>query len=769
MFTVIITEKGGEQRRQDFDKPEVTIGRVQGNDIILPKGNVSKRHSRIVFKDGKFIIVDLKSTNGTYVNGRKITSPLVIKESDKVYIGDFILTVEEGAGAMTGAGSPQSSLGSTGSNPHLAANTPSPMAPSGSGGHPSHPNIGMGGPPVPNLSPAHGSPAMAGGQMAGDPLGGRKSIPPPPARRPVAPAAAPSEDIPINMDDAPQSAPPPPPRQQLERPTVPRAVQAKPTVDPNRISGQRPAMMNRGTLDGVGHGPPGPPGGPNRDPLAMTAQQAAANNAAGRGLAATRPPIATATSAAAPPVHTATSAAAAAVAHHAPPHAAPMAPPVAQVVPPPSVIPVAPLDPRLARALELQRDIHARVAAQLDLARVPIDRLAEEALWQRAETAIVDVVEQLEGEGAIPSFIDQDALIKDSLNEVLGLGPLEDLLADEQVSDVLVNRPDRVLVDRGGQLVPYDKGFSSDTALRQVIARMVHASEGGFDDGLPFVDVRLRDGARLSAALPPMAVRGACLTLRKPRRVQWTLDDLVRGGTMSNQMAEFLATCVAARRNILIVGGAGAGKTTLLGALAAAVPAHERLITLEDVAELALARDSWIALETRPGGDGRLGVGMKDLLGAAQRLLADRIFVGDVRGPEVFELITLLASARDGAAVTLAAEGTKASLARLEGLARLGAGDASPRAVRDLVGQAVHVVVHLLRYADGHRRVTSIAEVLGPEGEGLAVRDLFQFHVQGHGPDGTLRGRFLGAGIVPRFYELLEARGISADPQIFSR
>jgi len=263
-----------------------------------------------------------------------------------------------------------------------------------------------------------------------------------------------------------------------------------------------------------------------------------------------------------------------------------------------------PPDPNRAKVLELQREIHDRLVAQLDLTRIPIERLGDENLWQRAESAICDIVEQLDADGHLPGFVDQDTLIKDALNEALGLGPLEDLLADDEVTDILVNRPDRVIVSRGGRLQPFEKAFSSDGALRQVIDRLIAPSGRRAGDDAPLIDIRLRDGARLTAAIPPLAVRGACLTLRKPRRQMLSLDDLTRAGTLSTNIADFLATCVSARRNIVICGGGGAGKTTLAAALAALFPPGERIVTVEDVAELALGGDQWIALETRPP-DGR--------------------------------------------------------------------------------------------------------------------------------------------------------------------
>jgi pilus assembly protein CpaF len=469
------------------------------------------------------------------------------------------------------------------------------------------------------------------------------------------------------------------------------------------------------------------------------------------------------------------------------PPVSPAATPPPVVAPPPAIAPAAardgaaaaaaaplaptpapaptPLDPKKLKVLELQREIHDRLAQQLELARLPIERLAEESLWQRAESVIVELVEQMDGAGQIPSFIDQDALIKDTLNETLGLGPLEDLLADDAVTAIFVNRHDRVLMERAGRSEHCDKIFSSELALKQVIDRLV-APIGRKAEGI--LDVRLPDGARLTAVLPPLATRGPTLALRKPRQGVVSVDDLVKAGVLSKAMADFLAVCTAARRNVVVCGGAGAAKAPLLSALAAACPPHERVVSVEETAELTLGRDAWIALEgSVADAEGKGGVGVAQLLAAARQLKPDRLVVGEVAGVEAWDLLLAMASACDGAFCAVAGEGPRAALASLETMARLGAGGATTRGVRELVAAGAHVIVHVARYADGAQRVTGISEVAGLRGDDFEIRDLFQFQPQGRGPDGVIRGRFVGLGNVPRFYDALEARGISADPSIF--
>lgn len=423
---------------------------------------------------------------------------------------------------------------------------------------------------------------------------------------------------------------------------------------------------------------------------------------------------------------------------------------------------VEPLPANTVRMLELQESILDRLVPRLDLDNIPIDRLAEESMWQKAESAIVDLVETLDSSGELPGFVDQDALIKESLSEALGFGPLEDLLADESVQEIIVDRRDRILISRHGQVVGSGKGFSSDETLRRVVERLVAPTGQELSEVCPLIDVRLRDGARLTAAVPPVAARGACLTVRKPRGQRYSLDSLVEGNTISANMADFLATCVLARRNVLVCGAPGSGKSMVLAGIADAIPEGERIVSVEEVAELDLGRDSWIALEARPEyGQRGPAITLRALLESALRMRADRLVVGDVRGAEAMELLSSLASSCDGSLVAGAGESANAALARLVTLAHLAAPGTSPAALRELAASAIDVVVHVARYADGVVRVTSIAEVVGAMDDGFQVRELFCFRGNaGH-------GQFVGAGLVPEFYRELEQLGMPADSSVF--
>jgi len=756
MFTIIIQEKGGEQRRMVFNKPEVTIGRVQGNDIVLPKGNVSKRHARIVLKDGKFIIVDLKSTNGTYVNGRKITSPLVVKDSDKIYVGDFIIGVDEAASAEDGPSEtttappaeriPGPPADMRPPRPTEAQPMPAPMVP-------------MAAPPEPAAPP----PSM--------------SAPPPPRPGPPRPAPGPSRDL------------GPPPREAMppREPMAPREPAGPGTMPPIAPPGE-----------GRTRPPIGRPGGTMPPPAMAPIPSPVAPPAGPTHLEAPPAHMPMPAPAIARPDFSPSPAMPAPISPPGPlsPAAAPLATPAASPLQgaPAPVVPLAsaggadknkralvgvgvkkvigrsvsmpsrrgvhlePLDPKVVKMLDLQSNILERLRAKLDLDKIPMDRLHEEELWKRAERATIDLVETLETSGELPKYIDQDTLIKETLNEALALGPLEDLLADEKVDEIMIDRRDRVVVGKEGQLRGSGKAFSSDEIFERVVKRLVAEAGGVIDETRPIIDLRMRDGTRLTAAVAPVAARGACLVLKKAPTQMPQLAELVSQHALSSGMADFLATCVTARRNILVCGGPGSGKTQVVAALAAASPAGERVISIEEVAELAIARDEWIQLETRPGTGKDAGVDLANLLETALRLAPDRLVVGEVRGREALPLVSALNTSIDGAIVAVSGEGAAMSLGRLVTLARVGAPAAGDGALRELVAQAFEIVVHVARWTDGSLRVLAIEEVIGCSETTVDTQVLFQFR----------DGSFVATGTVPRFYAELEARGIPADQAVFA-
>ncbi|TMQ22576.1 MAG: CpaF family protein [Deltaproteobacteria bacterium] len=355
-----------------------------------------------------------------------------------------------------------------------------------------------------------------------------------------------------------------------------------------------------------------------------------------------------------------------------------------------------------------------------------------------APSSTIDLVETLETSGELPKYIDQDTLIKEALNEALALGPLEDLLADDQIDEIVIDRRDRVVVGKAGALRGSGKAFSSDDVFEKVVRRLVAEAGATIDEVRPLVDLRMRDGTRLTAAVSPVAARGACLVLKKPPAQTPSLADLVGQGAMSPGMADFLGTCVTARRNVLVCGAPGSGKTTVAGALAAASPLGERVVSIEEVAELSLKRDEWIQLETRAGTGRNPAIDLGQLLDVALRL------------------VQALCASIDGAVVAMTGEGAAAALGRLAMLARLTApgGDG---ATRELVAQAFEIVIHVARWSDGTIRVLAIEEVVGCTDTTFDTHVLFQLR----------DGAFVATGTVPRFYAELEARGIPADQAVF--
>jgi pilus assembly protein CpaF len=416
-----------------------------------------------------------------------------------------------------------------------------------------------------------------------------------------------------------------------------------------------------------------------------------------------------------------------------------------------------PLDPKLVKMLDLQSTILERLRAKLDLDKIPMERLHEEDLWQKAERATIDLVETLETSGELPKYIDQDTLIKETLNEALALGPLEDLFADEKIDEIIIDRRDRLVVGKDGHLRGSGKAFSSDDVFEKVVKRLVAEAGSVIDDVRPLVDLRMRDGTRLTAAVAPIAARGACLVLKKAQATMPTIPDLVTSGALSAQMADFLHTAIAARRNILVCGGPGSGKTNVVAALAAAAPKGERVVSIEEVAEITMQRDEWIALETRPSTPKSPAVDLGMLLDSALRMMPDRLVVGDVRGTEAFAVISALCSSVDGAVIATSGEGANAALARVATLARLQAGPEADAAVRELVASAIEIVLHVVRAPGGQIKIHAVEEVVGYNEATFDTQVLFQQKDNG----------FAATGTVPRFYGELAARGITADQAVF--
>jgi len=603
-FSIILTEKGGSTQRLDFDVEEITVGRVDENDICLPKGNISKKHTKIVVKDGKIIVLDLKSTNGTYVNGKKLAGPQVIQPSDNVYIGDFILNVEP---------------------PDLDA----------------------------------GADHDGSGEEEAAEAGAEEEVPS------------------YEGDEATDRAPP----------------HVAPAEDEDAIRTSAPGKVSR-------------------------------------------------------------------VARTAPSPRPAAAPPRSKPPPPAKVF-------AEGRTVSL---VHDRLIEAMDLRRLDLDALGSQELRDKTESTLRQIVGKMDAAGELDAHLDRDELVSDVLNEALGLGPLEIYLADDSVSEVMVNAPSEVYVERSGRLERAPKGFSSPRAVLGAIERIVAPLGRHVDESSPLVDARLPDGSRVNAIIPPLALKGPALTIRKFRRNLLTAADLVELGAMTDAMAQFLETCVKARRNVVVSGGTGSGKTTLLNVLSGYIPPGERIVTIEDAAELQLSQEHWVQLEARPPNlEGKGAVTIRDLVRNSLRMRPDRIVVGECRGGEALDMLQAMNTGHEGSLTTLHANSPRDALARLETMVLLSGLTIPVRAIRDQVASAVNVIVQQQRYVDGTRRISAISEVVGLSEDSIEIRDVFHFLREGLDGEGRVLGQFAATGVVPAFYEELQRQGVAVNADVFQQ
>ncbi len=422
---------------------------------------------------------------------------------------------------------------------------------------------------------------------------------------------------------------------------------------------------------------------------------------------------------------------------------------------------------RYAQLTPLRKTIQEEIQAQLDLyRRNQISDMSVDELRNEATEMAWRVVR--EGRVSIPSDVDQSVLVEQVVAEAIGLGPIEPLLADESITEVMVNGAEQVYVERAGRLEPSALRFINDRSLMSVIERIVTPLGRRIDEGVPMVDARLRDGSRVNAIIPPLSMSGPILTIRKFPKRRFVMQNLVELGSLSPQMAAFLEICVNERRNIVIAGGTGSGKTTFLNALSDWIPNSERIVTIEDAAELRLAQQHVISLEARPSNiEGKGQVTIRDLVRNALRMRPDRIIVGECRGGEALDMLQAMNTGHDGSLTTGHANSPRDLLSRLEVMVLMAGMELPVRAIREQISSAVDIIVHQTRFKDGKRRITDIVEVDGMEGDVVLTQQLFRFEQQGVDADGNVLGEYAGLGTAPRFFSELEAAGLSTDRSLF--
>jgi pilus assembly protein CpaF len=405
----------------------------------------------------------------------------------------------------------------------------------------------------------------------------------------------------------------------------------------------------------------------------------------------------------------------------------------------------------------LKSIVHQELIERLDLEKLPA---AQDS--RAGQQQLMSVIQQIIGEQRIPlSGAERERLAQEVLDEVFGLGPLEPLLQDDTVSDILVNTCNTVYVERRGMLELTGVTFKDNRHLLQIIDKIVSAVGRRIDESSPMVDARLKDGSRVNAVIPPLSIDGPVLSIRRFGAMPLTADDLLRNKSLSPPMLELLRGAVAARLNIVVSGGTGSGKTTLLNVLSGFISERERIITIEDSAELQLKQRHVVRLECRPPNvEGNGAVRQRELVINALRMRPDRIVVGEVRGAETLDMLQAMNTGHDGSLTTIHANTPRDALARLETMCMMGDVHLPEKAIRAQIASAVGVIVQASRMSDGTRRITHISELTGNFAEVISMQDLFVFEKEGLGANGKVRGRFRGTGIVPKFGEKLKAAGL---------
>ena len=427
-----------------------------------------------------------------------------------------------------------------------------------------------------------------------------------------------------------------------------------------------------------------------------------------------------------------------------------------------------PADPARELRRNVQEQIQRELLKRMDMKRLTLQGVDREGLEETARTKIRQIIDEVVARGRLPEGIDPVRLEEDVFNEAMRLGPLEELLADETVSEIMVNGPEKVYIERNGKLQLSDCQFTDDASVLAVIERIVAPLGRRIDESQPYVDARLQDGSRVNAIIAPLALSGPTITIRKFAKNALTPEDFIRFGTWTHNAAEFMKLCVMLRKNVIVAGGTGSGKTTLLNLLSGYIPHSERIITVEDAAELRLQQPHVVRLEARPANiEGKGAVTIRDLVRNCLRMRPDRIIVGECRGGEALDMLQAMNTGHDGSLTTVHANSPRDVISRLETMVMMSGMELPSRAIREQVASAVDIVIHESRLSDGSRKVVAITEVTGLEGSQIVMQDIFAFKQTGVGENGRVLGEFRPTGAMPTWFDQLAGRGISVDPRMF--
>ncbi|HEY1956894.1 MAG TPA: ATPase, T2SS/T4P/T4SS family [Polyangiaceae bacterium] len=746
MFTIVISEKGGAERRETFDKNEINVGRVQGNDLMLPKGNVSKHHARLLYRDGRFIVTDLKSTNGTYVNGRKIAQATIVREGDKIYIGDFILRIDGGAAAGTEAEPP----------PPDQAGMPQQQ---------------------PMMAPQQGfaPPPQQGFAQQG-------AAPMPPAPMPVAPTGTPLGP-PVIAPIAPQpmmTSPAPPPPMPVGMPPLPQAGQigqmATPGVpmQPQRFPGGMPPLPQQpqpfpmqqqqqqppraGESQGVSHYPL------ERDPdesdagQQQSAQQAGARvpapprvptlgSAGLRGtLAMGQSPVANA-SPAAPQVQL-----------QRPPSMPPQPAPPARTSQPasaPSRLPPRETPAQAGRRLALGSLVDNVVEALGDASIVRGAQMPPDVV-SRIEKLTNENAKSMKDGGEVPDGVDIEAVKADAMRELTGLGGIGPLLEDDEVAEIYCLRHDQLVAVRAGAVVLAEASYTSDAALGRAIERLAATSGQPVRPDEAFIDRRVAKGAHMLAFRPPASAANA-VVVRKRRKVEMSLEDFVRLSAVSRAMATFIEGCLQARANILVCGSTPSASSMFVGALVAAGTPGDRVAVLQDEEEFGISNGQVLRLAPSTG------MNADAQIRAAARMRPERLVASSMGGALAVAVLEAIGEGAEGVIAAVNAPSLRQGLSRLSGQLMMARPGLASDAARELLGEAFDIAVEIHMLPDGRHRVARVAELAGADPKGIVSRDIFV------ASDGAGGESHAATGVVPRVVNEFAMRGVRVDTNLFKK